>query len=133
MCSGPEYFAIETKDISRIEAVDPKNIQEIGKESFINIAGRTVQVIRPEDFAPVGKQDFAARKLFLLTLKQCAFPVGLLARKVIDKVEDAFALSDAQLSGDFILGTSAYNEKILIFLNPAAITKKVESEKVRVL
>ncbi|MCL2664308.1 MAG: chemotaxis protein CheA, partial [Defluviitaleaceae bacterium] len=37
-CSGTEYYAVETGDISRIEVIDPDSIQEIGRGRFINIA-----------------------------------------------------------------------------------------------
>ena len=125
VCSGPEYFAIETKDISRIEVIDPGNIQDIGSARYINIAGVTVQVIRPEDYSPVSKSDYDEEKLYILTLKKCAAPIGLLVRRVLDKVEDVFTLSDSQLHSEFVSGTCAFNEKILIFLNLTAITGAV--------
>ena len=129
-CSGTEYFAVETGDISRIEVVDPRNIQEIGRGRFINIADETVRVIRPEDFTPVKKRTYTDEKLYMLTFKKSAFPVGLLVRKVLDKVEAVFTLDNDQLYSDFIFGTSVYNEKILVFLNLDAIADDVENDKI---
>jgi len=129
-CSGTEYFAVETADISRIEVVDPKNIQEIGKGKFINIAGDTVRVIRPEDYTPVKKRSYTDDKLYMLTFKKSAFPLGLLVRKVLDKVEAVFTLDKSQLYSDYMHGTSVYNEKILVFLNLEAIAEDVETDKV---
>jgi two-component system chemotaxis sensor kinase CheA len=128
-CSGTEYFAVETGDISRIEVVDPTDIQEIGKGRFINIAGETVRVIRPEDYAPVTKQSYADDKLYMITFKKSAFPVGLLVKKVLDKIEAVFTLDNGQIYSDFIYGTSVYNEKILVFLNLEAIADEVEKDK----
>jgi len=127
-CSGKEYFALETSEISRIETVSPANFQEIGENRFINLAGETVRIIRPEDFAPVKKRDYAEEKLYLLTLKKSASPIGLLVGKVLDKVEKAFKLDTDRLYSDFIFGTSVFNEKILIFLNPTAIAEEVEKD-----
>jgi two-component system chemotaxis sensor kinase CheA len=128
-CSGAEYFALDTKAISRIEAIDPKAIQQIGTSRFINIAGETIRVVKPESFAPVQKRAYKEGKLYLLTLKKCASPVGLLAGEVVDKVEGEFKLDKDRLYSEFIYGTNVFNEKILIFLNPAAILERVENDK----
>ena len=126
-CSGLEYFALETCEISRIEVIDPGYIQEIGDGNFMNIAEQTVRVVRPEDFAPVKKRDYTEKKLYMLTLKKSASPIGLLVQKVLDKVEDKFKLDGNRIYSDFIFGTSVFNEKILIFLNPSAIIEEIEN------
>jgi hypothetical protein len=117
-------------DISRIEVIYPKDIQEIGKEYFANIAGGTVRLIRPEDFAPVRKLEYAEEKLYMLTLKKSEAPLGLLVKKVLDKIDGAFDLDTGQIYSDFVSGTSVFDEKILIFLNPAAIAEHVENDKI---
>ncbi|MCL2443493.1 MAG: chemotaxis protein CheA [Treponema sp.] len=127
-CSGPEYFAVGIEDILRIESIYTKDIQEIGSGFFINIAGKTIRLLKPEDYSPVTKQNYTSEKLYVLTLKNSntddtsgATVSGLLAGKVLDKIEGVFTLNKEQIQSDFVLGTSAYNEKIIIFLNPAAI------------
>jgi len=127
-CSGEEYFALEMGEIARIETIRNENIQAIGNADFINIAGESMRVIRPEDFAPVKKSGYAQDKLYMLTLKRSAAPAGLLIGKVLDKAEGEFKLDDGLICGDFISGTSVLDEKILIFLNPAAITEKIMRE-----
>ena len=128
-CSGPEYFAIDIEDISRIEVIEPEDIQLIGKDSYVNIAGETIRVVRPEDYSPVRKRAFNDDQLYLLCLKNSESNIGLLVRKVIDKVDDAFILDETQVHNEFVTGTSAYNKKILIFLNTAAIADDVERKK----
>jgi len=128
-CSGNEYYAVDIEDISRIEVIDPADIQEVGKGFFINIAGETVRIVRPEDYSPVNKQDYTEDVLHVLNLKRSLSPVGLLIRKVIDKVDDVFVLDSGQVYSNFIQGTSAYDEKVLIFLNTAAIAEDIEIKK----
>jgi len=130
MCSGKEYFSIDISDISRIEVIKAKDIQEINNESFINISGITWRIVRPENFAPVFKQNYTEEKLYVLTLKNCTSPIGLLVRNVLDKTDEEFILDDKQIYSDFIFGTAVYNEKILIFLKSSAITSHIENEKV---
>jgi len=128
-CSGKEYFAVDIEEISRIEIIDPGDIQEVGKNFFINIAGETIRVIRPEDYSPVKKRAYTEDTLYLLNLKNSISPTGLLVQKVIDKVDDMFILDSGQVPSRFIKGTSAYNEKVLIFLNTGAIAEDIETKK----
>ena len=123
-CSGSEYFAVDIEDVLRIESISAKDIQEIGNENFVNVAGKTIRILRPEDYSPVTKQNYKQEKLFVLTLKNNMGVSGLLASRVIDKIDDVFTLDKEQLNTEFVLGTSVYNEKIIIFLNLAAISKK---------
>ena len=127
--SGSECFALETSEISRIENIDARKIQEIGKGRFISIAGDSIRVVKPESFAPVKNRQYTGDKLYLITLKNCISPIGLLAGKVLDKVEAAFNYDNDRLYSDFIHGTSTYNEKIIIFLNPSAIAEEIENDK----
>ena len=130
-CSGSEYYAVDIENISRIETISVGDIQEVGRGQFINIAGETIRVIRPEDFAPVKKRSYADEKLHLLTMNNTASPVGLLVRHVLDKVEDDFIIDEGQVYSDYVYGTCAYNERVLIFLNAAVIAEDVENDKVK--
>ena len=130
-CSGAEYFAVEMNEISRIEVINTRLIQEIGSSQFINIAGKTIQVIRPEDYTPVRKRRYPVEKLYVLTLKNSASPIGLIAGSVIDKVAGNFEFDDKQLCSDYIYGVSRFNEKILIFIKPEAIAQSIEDDKLK--
>jgi len=129
-CSGSEYYAVETSNIARIEIIYAENIQEIGEEQFVNVAEQTIQVLRPEDFAPVQKRNYEREKLYMLTIKNDTAPIGLLAGRVLDKIDDVFTLDDDRIYSDYILGTSVYKEKVIIFLDTAAIAESVEKDKV---
>jgi len=128
-CSGSEYFAVNIEKISRIDSIKQSDIQIIGKGSFINIAGETIRILRPEDYSPVRKRAYNEENLYLLRIVGSEVPVGLLVRKVIDKVDDVFILDEAQVHNEFVSGTSAYNEKILIFLNTSAIANDIKTRK----
>jgi len=129
-CSGTEFYAIETSEISRIEGIAQDDIQEIGRGRFVNVTGETLRVVRPEDFAPVRKRAYSEEKLYVLKLKNCASPIGLLAKNVLDKIEDSFVFEDGHILSEYIFGTSVFKEKILIFLDPKAIKEDIENDKV---
>ena len=53
-----------------------------------------------------------------------------MVKKVIDKLEGVFSIDENQIYSDYVFGTSVMNEKIIIFLNPAAIAEGVENDKI---
>ncbi|MCL2721370.1 MAG: chemotaxis protein CheA [Treponema sp.] len=129
MCSGPEYFAVEMEKIARIEIINSNDIQEIGGGHFVNIADKTIQIVRPEDYMPVVKQNYTEKKLYVLTFKKSNSTIGFLIKKVIDKVNGAFTLDNEQFCSDFVFGTSVFNEKIVIFPDTDAVINEVENDK----
>ncbi len=129
-CSGAEHFALDTGLVSRIERVAPAQLQEIGDGLFVNLAGNTVRVLRPEDYAPVQKRDYSAAWLYLLRLAACGedrLPAGILAGKVLDKVDGDFTPDPSCVESDFVEGTCVHEEKILIFLDSARILAAAET------
>ncbi|MCL2741122.1 MAG: chemotaxis protein CheW, partial [Oscillospiraceae bacterium] len=127
-CSGPEHFALDMGAIRRIETIRPSQVQRVGDSLFVNVASSTVRVLRPEDHAPVSKAGYAADKLYVITLKGAATPVGLLAGRIVDKVEGEFKVDGGRITGEHVLGTSAYGEKVLIFLDPASMAELAAAE-----
>jgi len=126
-CSGSEHFAIDAGCVSRIETINPGAIQKVGENLFTTVWEKTFQLIRPEDFASIKKEDYNEKKLFMITFKKSK--LGLLVKKVIDMTEGMFALDREQIYTDYILGTSIINEKIVIFLNHESITDCVLKTK----
>jgi chemotaxis protein histidine kinase CheA len=129
-CSGTEYFAVSANEISRIEAIRPHDIQNIGKGRFVSVSGKTIRIIRPEDYTPVKKKAYPEEKLYAITLKSPKIPIGFLVSKVIDKYEDVFTLDEKHFINDYIHGTSTYNKRIIIFLNTASIADSVENDRI---
>ena len=124
---GPEYYALDTVEISRIESFDSTLIQRMGKEEYINI-NHTIRIIHPEIYMEREKEqlNYDGTVLYLLTLKNAKRPMGILAEKVIDTIEREAVWTQEQLSSEFIQGTCTYREKILIFLNSKNIAKHIE-------
>ena len=127
--SGAEYFALEASEISRIETIEAQQIHKIGSGSFVDIAGKTIRVVRPESFTPVKNHRYTGNKRYLLTLRNNTAPVGILAGKVLDKVEASFIPDNERIHGDYIEGTGTFNGKMLICLNADAINEKIENDK----
>ncbi len=128
-CSGSEYFAVNEVSVARIERIEPYQIQTIDGGEYANIAGRTVQILRPEYYAPVQRLPYTKKWLYLLMLESGGHPSGLLAASVLDKAEAALPLDGGTIEGEYILGTSIYGEKILIHLDSKSIRRSAGEKK----
>ncbi len=124
-CSGAEHFAVDADKIRRIERISPGDIQEVGEGAYVNISGQTVRVIRPEDYAPVQKREYPEKPLYLLVLDAGAAPAAVLAGRVLDKVGDVFSPETGLVANEYVFGTCAYGEKVLIFLNTENIMRSL--------
>jgi hypothetical protein len=77
----------------------------------------------------VQKRIYKNEKQYILRLKNGAAPIGLLAGKVLDKVEGVFALDTEQLTGECVAGTSVFHDNVLIFIDSAAVLDKAENDR----
>ena len=128
-CSGPELFALELHEISRIEHISTASIQEIGKRFYVSISGETVHIVRPESYTPVKKKLYKREKLYVITLKNSSRPIGLLAGEVIDKIDGAFKYNTESIYNDYMFGTAVHEDKTILFLDIGAIINDVGNDK----
>ena len=126
--NGPEFYALDTMDILRIEIFSKDKIQHIGQEEYVNLDQHTIHIIHTSRYLPSEEENYIAdvESYYLLTLKQAKSPMGILASRVFDKIERDERYDKAQLCNEYILGTCSYQEKVLIFLNTQAIIADLE-------
>ncbi|MCL1940793.1 MAG: chemotaxis protein CheW [Synergistaceae bacterium] len=116
-CSGPELYAIDMNMVSRVELIKISDIQKIGDENYARVKGKTMKIIRPEDYLPVTGCDYECERLTVIIPKLVSNPMGILVKEIVDNVKANFALDIEQIKSRGIFGTVAYNEKIALILN----------------
>jgi two-component system chemotaxis sensor kinase CheA len=128
---GGELFALDAGAVRRIERVDPAGIRKIGGKQFVDIAGRAVMILRPEDYVSVEAREYKAARLYLVTLGGGGVPAGFLALKVLDRIESAYTKAYGNIGGDYMLGAGTYGRKTVIFLDTPAIMRSLEEQAER--
>jgi two-component system chemotaxis sensor kinase CheA len=118
-------FALNAQDVARIERISPAGIREIGERRFVDIAGRAVRVLCPEDYAPVERREYPGERLYLVTLGGEGPPAGFLAGKVLDRVACAYTAASGDIGGKYVLGAGAYGSRTVIYLDTAAILRSL--------
>lgn len=114
---GPqEQFAVPLLMIRRLVMVERKQIEQVGPQEFITIAGIPMQILRLDHYLPVSPES-GNEQLFLLLPKNLARPVGLLATAIIDtETLPADFASDA-FQADGVIGTAVLRGRMTIFVD----------------
>lgn len=117
-CSGPETLAIDLFMVSRVEEIDPEDIERIGDREYIKFRQDSLRVIRPEDFLPINKQEITGyRKLYIIIPKLVNKPMGIIAERIEDTIQEKIALNQEGITGKGLVGSSIINDKIVLLLN----------------
>ncbi|MGL4791385.1 MAG: chemotaxis protein CheW, partial [Anaerotignaceae bacterium] len=134
-CSGEEIYGVDLNMVSRVETINASSIEKIGNSYFVNIKGKTLKVIRPENYLPVTKNEYKNEQLVVIIPNLITNPVSLVVGRIIDSVKAELELDTTQISAQGIWGTIFYNNRIVLMLNlyelsnlanPPATTAKLD-------
>ncbi|KNY29560.1 chemotaxis protein CheW [Pseudobacteroides cellulosolvens] len=127
-CSGTETFAIDLSMVSRVEEVRSKDIERIGNREYIKFRGDSMRVIRPEDFLPVSKDTYSSDVKQVLIPKYVKRPIGIIVEKIIDNVNAKIALNTENIKVNGILGSTIFEDRIILILNLYEILQLADPE-----
>lgn len=120
-CSGPETLALDMAMVSRVEEINPGDIEMIGKQEFIRFRGESLRIIRPEDFLPIKKQDNsdqAQGKCYVIIPKLVKHPMGILIEKMHDTIQISVNITgDDSIVAKGIIGSTIVNDRIILLMN----------------
>ncbi len=123
---GAELLAFEADKVSRIERIDASDIKKTKKGRFVEIRGKRVRVLGPEDYLPEPKRGRKESRPCLLLLNTGGAPAGMLASKVLDRMEQVFppCRRGAKAAG-YISARGAYKSEELLLLDAAGILRSI--------
>lgn len=116
-CSGPETLALDLSMVTRVEEIAPQDIQKIGDKEYINYRQDSLRVIRPEDFLPIGRQNNATNKLYIIIPKLVSNPIGIIIEEIYDTLQKQIILNNVDIADKGLVGSTIINDKIVLLLN----------------
>ncbi|OGR26458.1 MAG: hypothetical protein A2277_15900 [Desulfobacterales bacterium RIFOXYA12_FULL_46_15] len=99
-----EYFAMELKNISRLEPVNPKDIHYTGHLKHIEYKGHAVLLFSIDEFLPAVECDFTVKEIFAVFPKHLSARVGILTSGIIDTIETDMFIDEDESCPEPILG-----------------------------
>jgi two-component system chemotaxis sensor kinase CheA len=124
---GPqEQFAVPLSMIRRLVMVERKQIERVGPQEFITLAGVPTQILRLDRHLPVSPES-GSDLLFLLLPKNTARPVGLLATSIIDTETSPANFTNDAFRADGVIGTAVLRGRMTIFLDIERLAEMADS------
>ena len=116
-CSGNEFLSLSLSMVSRVEEISPEDIQLVGDKEYIEFRGRSLRLVRPEDYLPISENDYEDSKLYVIVPKLESHPIGILIGKVHDTVILDRSLSRQDIKAYGIEGTTFWGKKMVLLLS----------------
>lgn len=116
-CSGPEIFGIDLSMVTRVEEIQAKRIERIGKKEFIQFKGEALELIRPENYLPVAGAKKNSDKLYVIIPKLIDYPFGILIEEIINTIESKIMFNREDIKAKGLIGSAILDNRIVLFIN----------------
>ena len=116
-CSGSEILTLPLSMVSRVEEISPEDIQLVGDKEYIEFRGRSLRLVRPEDYLPISREEYKTSKLYVIVPKLVKQPIGILIRKIYDTIALNVDYSQQDIKAYGIVGTTFWDRKMVLLLN----------------
>ena len=114
---GFELFAINLATVARIEKIKASDIENVGRGEYLNLGGKSIQLIRMHDYMPIAEPKSAPEELYVLIPKLVAKPIGIIATQIVDTVQTVVDLDRTTIVGTGILGSTFINEALVLLVD----------------
>jgi len=123
-----EYFALELKDVSRLEPIKPMDIHHTGKLKYIEYNNTAVLLFSMDEFLPASQCDLAQEEIFAIFPKELSTQIGILASTIIDTVEINEELNKDSTCSESVIGKLFIDEMMVQVLDHKTFIKLIENK-----
>jgi len=129
---GFELFAINLSTVARIEKVKASEIENVGSGEYLNLGGKSIQLIRMHHYMPVAHPENSPEELYVLIPKLVSKPMGIIATQIVDTVETVVDLDQNTITGTGILGSTFINDSLVLLVDIYNLFEAVDPDRYHV-
>ena len=111
-----EYFAIPLEMVSLIEKVKLSAIRRVGAHEYVQVAQRTLPLMRLDKLMPVGELP-PIDDGYLVIPSRISFPIAVLAGRHVSVIEVSQQYESRLSDGQGMLGTFIHEDKFIVLLD----------------
>lgn len=116
-----ERFALPLSDLLRLEKINLSEIELVGSREFVTYRGRSMPLVRLEDFLGVRPNDVTGDEAYLIVPKQGNGRAGIFAHEILDTAECTVALDTQLIQDRELSGSAVMDGHLTLFVNVEAL------------
>jgi two-component system chemotaxis sensor kinase CheA len=112
-----EIFALPLSSLLRLEKFNPDSIEQVGHREFITYRGRSLPLVRLEDYMSVRPAPADLSEAFFIIPKEGGGCAGIFASRILDTIETDVALDTHLIEATEVSGSAVINGHLTLFVN----------------
>ena len=125
--AGTEYFALELKQVTRIEPFNPSDVYQVGNLRFVEHHHQAVPLCSMDEFMPVSTAELSGSQAFAVFPRGLSSKVGILASKIVDTLHTDQVLEKDAACPDAVRGKLFMDRKMVQVLDHETLISLIEN------
>jgi len=125
-----EYFALELKNVARLEPVKPSDIHYTGNMKYMEYNSQAVLLFSMDEFLAASKCELNEEEVFAIFPKHISANVGIIASKIIDTIETDEKLNKDTACSESVLGKLFIKDMMVQVLDHEIFAGLIEKKAV---
>lgn len=126
-----QFFALNLDLIKRIEKINIADIDKVGQKEYIEHEGKSLSVIRLENFLPVNAPQTEQADLYVIIPKSVENPIGIITRKIVDSVSVNIQIDTESIMSRGLIGSALMKDRLVLFPDIYELIEMAEPEKMQ--
>ncbi len=126
-----QYFALNLDLIKRIEKLSKDKIDLVGDKEYMEHEGKSMHIVRLEQFLPVQTPDTSSNELYVIIPKSVENPIGLIAHRIVDSISVNVEIDSDNIVSRGLIGSALIKDQLVLFPDIFEIIEMAEPEKMK--
>ena len=122
---GTERFALPLFFITRVEEIDPGEVQIANEREYWDFRGSLIPLLRVEETISRVRAQYPEEKLYII-IPKCRRPFGIIAAHILDAIDVPNQIDSTTIDQAGIIGSQLIDGRLTLFLDPFALIEQVE-------
>lgn len=126
-----QYFALNLDLIKRIEKINAEDIDLVGDKEYIEHEGKSLHVVRLEQFLPVQTPEKNNNELYVIIPKAVENPIGIIAHRIVDSISVNIEIDSESIMSRGLIGSALIKNDLVLFPDIYELIEMAEPEKMQ--
>ncbi|MDX9977046.1 MAG: chemotaxis protein CheW [Candidatus Cloacimonadales bacterium] len=125
-----QFFALNLDLIRRIEKISKNDIDIVGEKEYIEHEGKSLHVIRLEQYLPVQAPEKEDTEQYVIIPKSVENPIGIIVHRIVDSISVNTEIDSDSIMAKGLIGSALIKDDLVLFPDIYELIEMAEPEKV---